>query len=118
MTKDEFIMKGIVKPNLKEPGKAFDSDEETLSIILGCHSLININGKPVGDPIEVAMFKEIRGKLDKNEITCYRKTKILPIRKYQFESALKRMTVLARVYSGIYIKNIIQEFYVKVLQKQ
>ena len=113
LTKDEFIMRGIVQTNSIEPEKAFDSKEETLSILLGCNSLLNINGKPVGDPIEVAMFKEVRGKLERNEITCERKTRILPIRKYQFESALKRMTVLSRVYSGIYQKT----FYNRVLCK-
>ncbi len=113
LTKDEFIMGGIVKPKENEPQRAFDSKEETLSVLLGCNSLLNINGKPIGDPIEVAMFKEVRGKLEKNEITCERKTKILPIRKYQFESNLKRMTVLARVYSGIYQK----VYYTRVLCK-
>ena len=104
LTKDEFIMRGIVQTNSVEPSKAFDSKEETLSILLGCNSLLNINGKAVGDPIEVAMFKEVRGKLEKSEVTCERKTRIFPIRKYQFESSLKRMTVLARVYSGVYQK--------------
>ena len=113
LTKDEFIMKGIVQTNSNEPKGAFDSNEETLSILLGCNSLLNINGKPVGDPIEVAMFKEVRGKLEKSEITCERKTRIMPIRKYQFESSLKRMTVLARVYSGVYQKI----FYTRVLCK-
>ena len=113
LTKDEFIMRGIVQTNSTEPSNAFDSKEETLSILLGCNSLLNIGGKPVGDPIEVAMFKEVRGKLDKSEITCERKTRIFPIRKYQFESSLKRMTVLARVYSGIYQK----KYYNRVLCK-
>ena len=88
LTKDEFIMRGIVQTNSVEPSKAFDSKEETLSILLGCNSLLNINGKAVGDPIEVAMFKEVRGKLEKSEVTCERKTRIFPIRKYQFESSL------------------------------
>ena len=113
LTKDEFIMRGIVQTNSTEPKEAFDSNEETLSILLGCNSLLNINGKPVGDPIEVAMFKEVRGKIDKSEVTCERKTRIVPIRKYQFESSLKRMTVLARVYSGVYQK----VYYTRVLCK-
>jgi cation-transporting ATPase 13A1 len=106
-------MKGIVQTNSKEPDNAIDCKEETLSILLGCNSLLNINGKPVGDPIEVAMFKEVKGKIDRNETTCERKTRIIPIRKYQFESSLKRMTVLARVYSGIYQKT----HYTRVLCK-
>ena len=101
LTKDEFIMRGMVQMNSKEPLRAIDSNEETLSILLGCNSLLNINGKPVGDPIEVAMFKEVKGKIERTEATCERKTRVVPIRKYQFESSLKRMTVLARVYSAV-----------------
>ena len=113
LTKDEFIMRGLVQTNSKEPQNAIDTNEETLSILLGCNSLLNINGKPVGDPIEVAMFKEVKGKIERNESTCERKTRVIPIRKYQFESSLKRMTVLARVYSGVYQKR----FYNRVLCK-
>ena len=113
LTKDEFIMRGLVNVDSVEPKNAHDTDEETLSILLGCNSLIPINNKPIGDPIEVAMFKEVRGKMDKEEINCERKTRILPIRKYQFDSNLKRMTVLARVYSGIYEK----KYYNRVLCK-
>lgn len=102
LTRDEFIMRGLVNPKSKDPTKSIDSDESTLSVLLGCNSLISINGKPVGDPIEVAMFKDAEGKLEKDIITCQRKTKIYPIRKYQFDSDMKRMTVLARVNSGIY----------------
>ena len=103
LTKDEFIMRGMVQMNSKEPLRAIDSNEETLSILLGCNSLLNINGKPVGDPIEVAMFKEVKGKIERTEATCERKTRVVPIRKYQFESSLKRMTIT--------------EYYVKVLLK-
>ena len=113
LTKDEFIMRGMVKTNSVEPLRAIDSNEETLSILLGCNSLLNINGKPVGDPIEVAMFKEVKGKIERNEINCERKTRVLPIRKYQFESSLKRMTVLARVYCAGYQN----KFYNRVLCK-
>ena len=34
LTKDEFIMRGIVQTNSTEPKEAFDSNEETLSILL------------------------------------------------------------------------------------
>ena len=113
LTKDEFIMKGLIKPNDNKFSNPYDSDETILSVLLGCNSLISINNKPIGDPIELAIFKESRGKFVKDEITCDRKTRILPIRKYQFDSNLKRMTVLAKVYSGILVK----ECYNRVLCK-
>ena len=113
LTTDEFIIKGIIDIDSHEPELAFDCNEETFSVLLGCNSLLNIDGRPAGDPIDVAMFKEVRGKFDKNEICCKRKTKIVPIRKYIFESDLKRMTVLSKVYSEIHQKNP----YIRVLCK-
>ena len=105
LTSDEYIMKGIVDIDSSEPDLAFDSNEETFSVLLGCHSLLNIDGRPTGDPIDVTMFKEVRGKFNDNELCCKRKTRIVPIKKYVFESHLKRMTVLAKVYSEINQKN-------------
>ena len=105
LTSDEFIMKGIIDTDSLEPDLAFDSNEETFSVLLGCHSLLNIDGRPTGDPMDVTMFKEVRGKFIENEIGCKRKTRIVPIKKYIFESHLKRMTVLAKVYSEIHKKN-------------
>ena len=102
LTKDEFIMRGLVYPNSNEITKSNATNEETLSVLLGCNSLININNKSVGDPIEVAMFKDAEGKFDKDIITCAKRTKVMAIRTYQFDSELKRMTVLARIYSGVY----------------
>jgi len=113
LTSDEFIIKGIIDINSYEPELAFDSNEETFSVLLGCNSLLNLDGRPAGDPIDVAMFKEVRGSFDKNEICCKRKTKIVPIRRYIFESDLKRMTVLAKVYSETHQKN----HYIRVLCK-
>ena len=113
LTKDEFIVKGIVDIDSYEPELPFDCNEETFSVLLGCNSLINIDGRLVGDPIDVAIFKELRGKLNNNEICCKRKIKIIPIRRYIFESNLKRMTILAKVYSENHQKNP----YIRVLCK-
>ena len=104
LTSNEFIMKGIVDIDSYEPDLAFDCNEDTFTVLLGCNSLLNIDGKPTGDPIDVAMFKEVRGKFVDKEICCKRKTKIIPIKKYIFESNLKRMTVLSRVYSETHKK--------------
>ena len=105
LTSDHFIMKGIVDIDSYEPEFAFDCNEEPFTVLLGCNTLIDMDGNPVGDPIDLAMFKEVRGKFVENEICCKRKTKIIQIKTYIFESHLKRMTVLAKVYSEIYKKN-------------
>ena len=106
LTSDEFIVKGVVDANSYELESVLDVNEETFSIILGCNSLIDIDGRLIGDPIEIAMFKELGGKIDKKEIICKNKIKINPIRKYIFESDLKKMTVLAKISSEKHKKKI------------
>jgi cation-transporting ATPase 13A1 len=100
LTSDEFKMRGVLYIDSQKP----ISDpkyirEETISVLLGCHSLLNIDGRLTGDPIEVAMFKEVRGQFNDNEIICKRNIRVVPIKKYIFESYLKRMTVLVKVYN-------------------
>ena len=112
LTSEEFFMKGIIDTDSYEPDFALDCNEETFTILLGCHSLLNIDGKPSGDPIDLAMFKEVRGKFVDDEICCNRKTKVTQIKKYIFESHLKRMTVLCKVYSENHKRN-----YIRVLCK-
>ena len=113
LTQDEFNIKGIIDIDSYEPEDILDSNEETLSILLGCNTIIDIDGRLVGDPVDIAIFKEIGGKFDGEEIICKRKTKIIPIKKYLFESDLKKMTVLAKVYSEKHKKNP----YIRVLCK-
>ena len=99
LTSDEYIVKGVIDTDLYEPESAFDCNEEAFSVLLGCNSLINIDGRIAGDPIDIAIFKEIGGKFDNNEIICKRKTKIVSLKKFIFESDLKRMTIVSKVYS-------------------
>ena len=99
LTSDEYIVKGVIDTDLYEPESAFECDEKAFSVLLGCNSLINIDDRIAGDPIDIAIFKEIGGKFDNNEIICKRKTKIVPLKRYIFESDLKRMTIVAKVYS-------------------
>ena len=100
LTTDEFIVKGIADTKNEELELAFYCKEEAFDVLLGCNSILNLDGRLSGDSIDIAMFKEVRGKFDNNnnEIICKIKTKIIPIRKYVFESDLKRMTVLAKIF--------------------
>ena len=109
LTSDEFIMKETIintDYDSSEHELALDCNEETFTVLLGCNSLINLDGKPTGDPIDLAMFKQVGGKFIGNEICCQRKIKIIPIKKYIFESNLKRMTVLSKVYNEVDKKEI------------
>ena len=102
LTTDEFIMRGVVKSLKEDPVSALSCDEDTASILLGCNSLLQMGNKIVGDPIELAVFKAAGGNLQQETIVSNRKCKLQPIRRYAFDSSLKRMSVLVRFYSGIY----------------
>lgn len=98
LTTDEFVTKGVATDLELKPITSID--ENTLSIITGCNSLIQVGGKTVGDPIELATFKAAGGSFNGDIINNKnRKIKLIPIRRYPFESTLKRMSVLLRFYS-------------------
>lgn len=92
LTKDEFIMRGIVKSVTDEPVSAANTNLETHSVLLGCNSLLEVAGKVVGDPIELATFKASSGKFKSQEIVSNRDCKVSILRRYPFDSALKRMS--------------------------
>lgn len=102
LTKDEFLMKGIRSPSFDNLISAMESNEEVRSIILGCNSLLSIGGKIVGDPIELVAFKSVGGSIQSNMIHSKLGTKVYVERRYPFDAALKRMSVLSVVYSSIF----------------
>ena len=99
LTTDEFNILGIINSNdIDELIPCIDCEEDTLNILLGCNNLNHIDDKNFGDPIDIAIFKEIKGKSNMNIISCAnKKIKIEQIKKYLFESELKRMTVIAKI---------------------
>ena len=99
LTSGELIIKGIIYIGSSEPEIAYECQEETFTVLLGCNTLLNIDGRPNGDPIDVAMFKEVRGNFVKDEICCKRETKIKKIKEFPFSSEIKRTTVLSEVYT-------------------
>lgn len=104
LTKDEFIMRGIVKPEVDFVLGASALDDDTNTVLLGCNSLLNIKGKTVGDPIELAVFKSANGVIeaDGGIVSSSRKCRLLNIRRYAFDANLKRMSCLMRYYPGNY----------------
>jgi len=101
LTKDEFIMKGVASPHYDRPQTPGECDENTLSILLGCNSLLWVNQKLVGDPIELIVFKSSQGTISSNWISSPRKIKMFPLKRYVFDSVLKRMSVLVTFYSSL-----------------
>lgn len=81
-------------------------------VIGGCHSLLMIDGKVIGDPLETAALKSINWKIDdsgdhvvalpnKPETTSSSKTaldcSVTILHRYHFSSKLQRMSTLARI---------------------
>jgi cation-transporting ATPase 13A1 len=79
-------------------------------VLAGCHSLLEIDGKLLGDPIEVAALKAIDWAYTPSSATAQPGTKrpaaerpwktkpaVKILHRYHFSSALQRMSVLARV---------------------
>ena len=101
LTSDEFNILGIINLNdIEEIIPCIDCEDDITSLLLGCHNLNYIDGKTFGEPIELAIFKEIKGKFNKNEISCAnKKLKVEQLKIFKFESELKRMTVIAKVYN-------------------
>ena len=101
LTTNEFNILGVINVDDNDDiiTSCIDCDENVISILLGCNNLNNLEGKIFGEPIDISIMKEIKGKITSNELSCKnRKIKIIPIKKFIFESELKRITVLTKFY--------------------
>ena len=101
LTKNEFNILGVINVDDNDDiiTSCIDCDENVISILLGCNNLNDLEGKIFGEPIDISIMKEIKGKISSNELSCKnRKIKIIPIKKFIFESELKRITVLTKFY--------------------
>jgi len=70
----------------------------TLIVIGGCHSLTNIEGKLVGDPLEWSSFEALAWNVNINSGTTTSKSgdySIRQIKKFLFDSQLKWMSCIA-----------------------
>ena len=92
-------MKGVAKQDRNSLLLSTEVDEETSTVLIGCNSLLNVGGKIMGDPIELAVFKASGGTIQNNVIISKQGTRIHMIRRYAFDSTLKRMSVLVTVSS-------------------
>eukprot|EP00027_Filamoeba_sp_ATCC50430_P010087 CAMPEP_0168541394 /NCGR_PEP_ID=MMETSP0413-20121227/794_1 /TAXON_ID=136452 /ORGANISM="Filamoeba nolandi, Strain NC-AS-23-1" /LENGTH=644 /DNA_ID=CAMNT_0008571207 /DNA_START=889 /DNA_END=2823 /DNA_ORIENTATION=- len=66
-------------------------------IIAGCHSLVNVDGKPVGDPLEIASVSAINWNVNTGDQVTSRDGKrqsLHIVQRYHFSSELQRMTTL------------------------
>ncbi|KAL6068662.1 Cation-transporting ATPase [Balamuthia mandrillaris] len=99
LTSDKLILEGVAGLDdplaLKDP-KELDW-EQTLAIA-GCHSLVYLNGKQVGDPMEVAALEGINWSYTKGEVSVGRSHgrpgQVRIVRRFHFTSELKRMATV------------------------
>ena len=77
-------MKDIVQANQKG----------VMMVVGGCHTLSVADGVLVGDPIEREAFEQMGWKHDGRRTSELHNLRVMTLRKYQFESSLKRMSVV------------------------
>ena len=70
----------------------------------GCHTLAMAEGNIVGDPIEKQAFEGIQFQHDGNKTSLPKigtYPKIVQLKRFMFESALKRQSAIVHVHDGI-----------------
>ena len=82
-----------------EMSEVFSKDKNTALVIGGAHTLAMTDGNLIGDPIEKQAFEGIkfRQATDGTRVSSGPHVQVTQIKKYMFNSALKRMSVLAQI---------------------
>lgn len=123
LTTDKLVMKGIAglkyawvrwgfqyfRSDTTALSNPSEAPRETLHVLAGCHSLINVNGKLAGDPIEITALNAINWTCSSgvdifilltvsgDQIISNNPKEVLElIHRYHFSSSLQRMSVVAR----------------------
>jgi len=109
LTKEDLIVEGIsgIDDDSKTIKKVKKCPEETNLVIASGHSLVLVDHKVVGDPMEVAALKATNWTLESNDIIIEKKSeksdskgkkRIIKInRRFAFSSALKRMSTISTI---------------------
>lgn len=102
LTSDQLVCVGLSStehPTLVKPMVNMET------IIAGCHSLIEVDGKLIGDPIEVTALEKIEWKWSPKTNTCVctkNSSTVTILHRFHFSSALQRMSCVVSVSSGGY----------------
>lgn len=99
------VHKIIINNNLIKPTE-LENEEKALYnvklVISSCHSLIILNNKIEGDPMELSPFKYLDIKLIDDDLSSFDNLKIKTVKKYPFTSSLRRMTTICEVENKTY----------------
>lgn len=88
-------------PGMMDPKAHLDA----INIIGGCHTLTEVNNLLVGDPLEKTAFEALQWKYDsKKEVSVSedKSTEIKTVKRFLFDSSLKRMSVVAQFLDKSY----------------
>lgn len=105
LTSDNLVVEGVVLADLYDEERECklatnpaDAPNESIQVLVACHSLVRFDEDLVGDPLEKACLTWADWNVTKNDTVIPKKSKMLPLKifhRYHFSSAMKRMTVVA-----------------------
>ncbi|XP_053960788.1 endoplasmic reticulum transmembrane helix translocase [Anastrepha ludens] len=99
LTSDNLMVEGVA--GLADDNAIVPMDkaeDKTIQVLASCHSLVMLDDGMVGDPLEKAILTSVDWGLTKQDSVIPKRGKLRPLRifhRYNFSSALKRMSVLA-----------------------
>eukprot|EP00803_Ostreobium_quekettii_P002740 evm.model.scf_1942.1 EVM.evm.TU.scf_1942.1 scf_1942:7847-15557(-) len=103
LTSDHLILEGVAAaPGMEEDiiCKAADLPNDVTRVLALCHSLVQLDGQLIGDPLEKAAFEATEWSYS-GDSAAHRKKKERAqiLHRFHFSSSLKRMSVVIRVDS-------------------
>ncbi|MCO5599334.1 hypothetical protein L7F22_053435 [Adiantum nelumboides] len=107
LTSDDMEFHGVVSLNGREELESDPSiiSEQAVQVLAACHSLVFVDSKLVGDPLEKAALKGIDWAYTSDEKAIPRKGNYQPVqilRRNHFASHLKRMSTVVRVQDSYF----------------
>ncbi|KDQ23371.1 hypothetical protein PLEOSDRAFT_62301 [Pleurotus ostreatus PC15] len=110
ITAENLVLEGIIGVDPKDPHKLVnvkDTSRETTLCLAAAHALVRLeDGTIVGDPMEKTTVEVLDWKLEKGDILvpanahAPHRTQISIRRRFQFSSALKRMSSVSTLQGG------------------
>lgn len=107
LTQTDLVIQGITgfgstkaeQDQMVDLGDVYNKDRQSAIIMGGCHTLAFTDGTLIGDPLEKQAFDGMKFKqaTDGQRVSSGPGVQITQLKKYMFNSALKRMSVLTKV---------------------
>lgn len=102
LTSDKMHLKYITNHQTHAKLKVTDALPEAKLVLGACHSLINMEGQIVGDPMETAALEGVHAKYKEDKVSL-NASKILIHKRFAFASELKRMSTIVERDGKYYV---------------